>query len=203
MMHDVIETFRRLVLAGALLLVAACAASPPVRYYALEASPPEESATRTGRILVVGPVTIPEYLQRPQLVRRTPGSVLDVDDFHRWAEPLEDAVPRVLAQNLDVLGTDFAATPAPARGVDVDWRLNAAVLSFEPDASATVGLVVQWSITDRAGSRTVPWRTDRYRAAAPAREPGAVADAMSELLARFAADVAAALIASGVGPDGA
>ena len=202
-MHDAIETFRRVTLPAALLLLGACAASTPVRYYALDAPVSDRDAVTAGRILVVGPVTMPEYLQRPQIVRRTHGSALDVDDFHRWAEPLKDAVPRVLAQNLNGLGTDIAATPAPARGVDADWRLNAVVLSFEADAEATVGLVVQWSITDRAGTRTVPWRTDHYRSAAPARQPGAVADAMSGLLARFAADVAAALVASGTRAGGA
>lgn len=195
-MHNVVQSRRRLPMLAIIALLTACAASPPVRYYALEAPAPDGPAGVSGRIMVVGPIAIPEYLQRPQLVRRTPGAALEIDDFHRWAEPLEDAVPRVLAQNLNALGTEFAATPAPAHGVDADWRLNAVVLSFEADAAGTVGLVVQWSITDLSGSRTEPWRTDQYRADAPAREPGAVAAAMSELLARFAADVAAALAAS-------
>ena len=36
----------------------------------------------------------------PPMVIRTGPNQVDIDDAHRWAEPLKAAIPRVLAENL-------------------------------------------------------------------------------------------------------
>jgi uncharacterized lipoprotein YmbA len=45
-------------------------------------------------------VVMPDYLNRPQLVKRTSDYTLRYDEFHRWAEPLEDILAETLAENL-------------------------------------------------------------------------------------------------------
>ena len=51
------------------------------------------SASRIG----IGPIELPEMLQRPQMVSRRGDAEMDIADFHRWAGELEDMMTRELA----------------------------------------------------------------------------------------------------------
>ena len=86
----------------ALLLLTACGTSEPSRLYTLSALPDRggEFAGSEGPAVGVGPVTLPQYLDRPQIVQRSGPNRLETSEFDRWAEPLSDTVPRVLAENI-------------------------------------------------------------------------------------------------------
>ena len=178
-----------------LVLLSACASPPPVRYYRLDPMNLEPQAT-TGQpaVLALGPMSFPDYLRRPQLVRRGQGAEMTVDEFHRWAEPLDEAVPRVLAVNVSALADDLVVVPGARRPVTPDYRLIATVHRLDTDASGETVMLVQWSISGRDRAAVVPPRTTRYRSrASPADDPGAMAEATSDLLAQFSRDIAAAL----------
>lgn len=184
---------RMMVVLVAVPWLVACTASPPVRYYQLEPVDLQSvSGADDATVLVIGPLSFPEYLQRSRMVRRGDGAEVLVDEFHRWAEPLSDAVPRVLATNVDGLAGHVVALVFPARGVPVDYRLTGTLLRFDADTAGTVELVIQWSVADRDGGMVVAPRTSRYQAEA-APDPGAVVGAMSDLLARLGRDVVRAL----------
>jgi uncharacterized lipoprotein YmbA len=51
----------------------------------------------------VGPVTLPEVLDRPQIVSRTGPNTLQIDEFHRWAGRLEEDFARVVAENISLM----------------------------------------------------------------------------------------------------
>lgn len=80
-------------------LLAGCGSSPPINYYVLSAhkgTMPGGSSPSVG----VGPIAIPEYLNRDNLVTNREGNTLAVATSDRWAEPLTDGIQRVLAINL-------------------------------------------------------------------------------------------------------
>jgi len=85
--------------------------SAPTRFYVLAGVPRSTAAARSaepgrGPTLGVGPVTLPGYLERANIVTRR-GEELDVADFDRWGEPLSDSVPRAIAASLAMLlGTE-------------------------------------------------------------------------------------------------
>lgn len=176
-------------------LLTACASPTPVRYYridALELAPavPPDDAD----VMSIGRITFPEYLQRPHMVRRGQGAEMVVDELSRWAEPLDEAVPRILAANVDGLTENVVVVPAQRGGLPPDYRLFASVLRLDTDLQGQTELVVQWSIAGREGASLVRPRTTRYQASArPAGDPGAMAEAVSDVLARFSQDVADAL----------
>ena len=91
-----------------LLLLQGCIgrASPePVFYHLSAAAADEPAATMMAEdtllVVAVGPVALPEYLQRPQIVTRAGDSELRFDAFHRWVGSLEDQIERVVAQNIE------------------------------------------------------------------------------------------------------
>jgi uncharacterized protein len=80
------------------LLVCGCGGYPS--YYTLTPDGPVPSGG--GRAIGIGPVTVAEYIDRPNLVLQDesgPNTLLVASD-HRWAGDLEQAVMRVTAANL-------------------------------------------------------------------------------------------------------
>jgi len=67
-------------------------------------SPVATPSTEPGRApeLGVGPVTLPRYLERTNIVTRR-GMEMEVAEFDRWVEPLSESVPRAIAANLTTL----------------------------------------------------------------------------------------------------
>jgi uncharacterized lipoprotein YmbA len=89
-------------------VVLGCGASSlPVTYYIL--NPMDYQASNAPRyvaealVLGIGPIQLPAYLDRLQMVTRTGANRLKVDDFHRWAAPLPGEISRILADNLEQL----------------------------------------------------------------------------------------------------
>ena len=84
--------------------LAACSSSPPVRHYSLgplahsagdaSAAPPDSGA---GPSLIVGPVSLPDVIDRPQIVRIVDGVRVEVADTHRWSGNLRNEIARRLA----------------------------------------------------------------------------------------------------------
>ena len=194
-----IVTARSILLCALLtLLLTACGSSPPVRYFALspmdsvQRQDPDDAVT-----LGVGPLRLPEYLNRSQIVTRGGGSELEVDEFSRWAEPLTLALHRVVSTDVDNMMDGVIVIAFPWESVvrnDVDYRLLGEVTRFDADRSGRVVLDIQWAITDVPGGVAVAIRRSKYETrAARSDDPAVVASAMNDALAMFSRDVVSEL----------
>jgi uncharacterized lipoprotein YmbA len=179
------------------LLVVACGSSPPVDFYTLEPIRGTVSSAPEGsEILGLGPLNLPAYLQRPQLVTQSGGGAVRLDEFNRWAEPLEVALPRVVATNVDQLVGDLTVIPFPWDSrLRADYRLLGRVNAFGADADGLVVLEVQWGIQDRDQKLILQPRRDRYQAQASARDAAAIVAAMNAAVEQFSRDIASRISA--------
>jgi hypothetical protein len=103
-----------------------CAASPKVNFYTLSPAVGSDAAVPAGTTLsiAVGPVTMSELVDRPQLVKRIDWSRVIILETQRWAEPLKDALPRLLAGNLSImLGTDRVSAYLQDAAREADCRV--------------------------------------------------------------------------------
>src|SRR6266545_6562930 len=91
---------------ASLLGLGACA-STPSRFYMLNTLPASETVPATaaarGPVVGVGPITLPKYLERPQIVTRASRNQLTLGEFDRWAESLQENFSSVLVENLALL----------------------------------------------------------------------------------------------------
>lgn len=180
------------------LLLPGCARSGPVRYYqlsALDGAGTGPVIPEAGRmVLGIGPVRLPEYLDRPQMVTRLTPNRLELADSHRWIEPLGENIPRVLGENLSaLLGTDrilLHPWPLPR---PPDYQLLVEVLHLENESDGAARLVVLWSVKGKEGGMVLPERRSSYRIPAPARSPEGMVVALNEALGSFCREVAQAL----------
>ncbi len=178
------------------MTLAGCGSSPPVTFYDLEALETGYAADATRYLAVgVGPLRTPDYLDRPQIVTRRSDSTIAVDDFHRWLEPVGDAIYRVVSENLDALIDDAVVVAFPYTHIsDLDYQLIGRVSRFDADETGTAVLQLQWGVISSREEIVVQPRRARYEASAA--DPGdytALARAMSDVLQQFSRDVAESL----------
>jgi len=189
----IIEIIKRLVLpACAVAVLAACGQSAPVRYYSLQSMEadyqrdPEDAA-----VLGLGPLRVPEYLARQQIITYGDNSRLLVDEFSRWAEPMDDAIHRIVALNVDSLMDDVVVVPFPyGQLARFDYLLVGNIDSFHADTEGEAVLLVQWSVVGEDSEPVISPRRSRYVVDARAGDPGSVAAALSDLAAQFSRDIA-------------
>jgi uncharacterized lipoprotein YmbA len=150
------------------LALGACGSRlPEPRLYRLDAAAPV-TVRRPGAATASGgehwqlllPVQMPDYLDRSAvLLPQGPAQVLRLSE-HQWAEPLTEAVPRLLRHDLAVLvgaGRVWSA-PVPA-GVVIARQVRVEVLAFEAQGDPrAVRLVARLVWSDGKGAR--PARTD-------------------------------------------
>ena len=132
--------------------VAHCRCAGPVRlhgvadatkYYMLSPSPaaPADSAHTavSGPSVAVGPVVIPRYLERAQIVTRGTNDEVEISEYRRWAEPLESGIAEVLADNLAAQVGSQRVAVFPWRGATaraLDYRVVVVVLRFDGSPAA-------------------------------------------------------------------
>ena len=190
---------RVLVLCGvALLVLSGCLGStPPTQFYLVPplASPDTAPPAASQRDLTVGvgPVTVPPYLDRPQLVTRTSRAKLTVADFDQWAAPLSDTIARVLSENLSLLiPTERMVLHPWARTIDPDYQVTVEVLQFDRGPGNQVVLAARWSLLDRDG-KELALRPARINLTAGGTDYEATVTAMGRALEVLAQDMATTL----------
>jgi uncharacterized protein len=183
-------------LVASLLWLGACA-STPSRFYILNTLPVSEmipaTAAERGPVIGVGPITLPKYLDRPQIVSRASRHQLALGEFDRWAEPLQENVSRVLAENLALLiPTDHVRLDPWPRSARIDYQVRVEVRHFDGWLGGESSLMARWSLLDQ-GERELVSRTLHLNAPAGGRDHEALVVAMNQMLEGLSRDIAAAI----------
>ncbi len=150
------------------LLVGCASTSAPPQLYQLRATPPVPGALvllhalppQTGGpvLQLLQPVTLPEVLERDAILVEQGQSGLQALPGHRWAEPLRDAVPRLLRQDLATLlgPAQVWVAPLPA-GLVVVQQLRVDVLALQTNAARNqVQLQVRWTLAAPGAASPAP-----------------------------------------------
>jgi uncharacterized protein len=159
---------------AALLLLDACASSPPTRFYTLSDTAGEGTAPPGASLVTITGVSIPGEIDRPEIVRRIGPNQLSIAEVDRWAAPLDDTIRRVLID--DIARRLPGATAEPQRMVSVD------IHEFYGDASCNVTLRAVWTLKQTGAQ---PSATEEIRVPASGACPATLADAMSTALGQL------------------
>jgi len=183
-------------LASCILLFALAAgtgcASPRSNFYTLN-SAAKPVATKADTSVAVGPVSVPAAVNRPQIVVRLTPNQVAIDEFHRWASPLPDAIVRVVVENLSaMLGTPHVAVFSQPTAAGAQYRVVIDVLRFESAPGEAATLDALWTVRGTKDGTTRSGRTT-VSEPVPDREYATLAAAHSRALARLSADLAGAI----------
>jgi len=184
------------------LPVLAGCGNKPTRLYVLTADAEKSGAASPQGVQIgVGPVTLPKYLDRPQVVTRSAGNSLAQADLDQWGGELADNIARVLATNLaNLLRTDRVSLYPREDRVPVEYQVTVDVVRFEQDSDGSTVLDAFWSLNNPSTGKVLT-RRSTYRQSgtavaaggsgdATARAYDAVAAAMSRDLAALSGDIA-------------
>ena len=182
--------------------------TPEARFFTLRAvlepAVAAPAAAPAGSQVGLLPVLVPGHLERPQLVTWAGPGELRIDEYLRWAEPLDEGVGRTLGEDLDALLPAHPVTRSPWPVAVVPFcRVRVELRVFGPQESGDVLLEGRWALLPRGEGRPFVHRSTSLRRPLSGKpgDPAAGVEAMSALLADLAKEIAAAVDALPAEPE--
>ena len=170
-------------------LLFACGASPPTRYFALNAIAPASASTAAAVEPAVKirlePVAIPPELDRLELVTHNGTNRVQIADSDRWAAPLDEQIRRTLSDDLSArLPEHLVADPNEPTTQDPRRKLSISIGQLDINQSCAVLLSASWtlSVTKAPGQSGV----EHLQIPGGAACPGGMAAGISQALAALA-----------------
>ena len=178
-----------------LAVVAAGCSSAPSRFYTLNSTATGDGATNSNVAVIVGPVSIPGEVDRPQFTVQVAPNRVAVDEFNRWAAPLSENIARVVAGDLSVLlGTPRVAA-MPAANFTADYQVTINIQRFETVPGKSVLVDAVWVVRPPSGGTAQSGRTVASETVSD-DSYDSLAAAHSRALAKVSGDIAAAIRAA-------
>jgi uncharacterized protein len=130
------------------MAIAACASSPTTNLYTLGSDlAPFPAVREVGLVIALSPVSVPEVIDRPQIVTRTGPNQVAVDDFERWAEPIKRQIPRVVAAHLTrLLHGAYVYVYPDSASVEADCTVGMDVQSFDSALGEAASAEIVWTV---------------------------------------------------------
>jgi uncharacterized lipoprotein YmbA len=189
-------------------VLSGCGSSPKSTFYTLSSGVAPESAPAAVPLnVVIGPVTVPEMVDRPQLVVRAAANQVTINEFARWAEPLKSEIPRVIADNLGQLLNGARVSTYPQGGnSDADYQVLVEVQRFDSALGDAATVVVLWTVrppkggdpkTGRSVAREPVQAKDKAKDTDKEKDYDALVAAHSRALAAVSRDIAEVIRAAG------
>jgi uncharacterized protein len=130
---------------------AGCGSSPRETYYTLSAAGAMNGAAPVSAestySVAVGPITLPEVVDRPQLVLRVGPNEVTFVELHRWAGPLKSEIPRVIADNLaGYLNVKQVAAYPQSAGDNAEYRVVVDIQRFDSTLGESVAIDALWTV---------------------------------------------------------
>ncbi len=178
------------------LVISSCTRTQPVTYYQLSTSDSCQTAGDAiaigDSVIGLGPMRLPEALERPQIVSRQSSNRLQLSDSQRWIEPLAENIYRVLRENLSVLlDTERFLIYPWSRAIPADYQIIIEIIRFESTGYQTVSLEAVWSIRDKTAKVIIlPQKRSSYQVRVMSPDYEELVRALSETLCLFCREIA-------------
>jgi uncharacterized lipoprotein YmbA len=179
----------------AVLTIAGCASTKPTSFYTLS-SMNSPQARQPGQDIAVGvgPVEIPDYLDRPHLVSRTSQNELRISDFNKWAGSFKEDISRVVAENFSVLlSTSRVYMIEWGQSTDVQYQVKIKLTRFEGTPGGSVMLKAHWFIYDGQNRELIMKNSSSYIEETDGKSYTALVAAQSRAIGDLSREIADAL----------
>lgn len=136
----------------AIVMISGCGTVRKTDYYQLdEATNRSLTGVEKGKIVGLGPIQLPEYINRPQIITRSSAHRMNISEFHRWVEPLNDSIKRMLVINLsnNLNSNRIYWIPRVERQFPLELRVAIDIGRFDGQLGDKVTLESRWSIFDK------------------------------------------------------
>ena len=179
-------------------LLVGCASSPDARLYILSADASGQVANwgESGPKVLIGPINVPEHIKRAEIVFRTSGNRVTLNEYDRWAESVDNNISEVLSENLtELLGSNSVFTDDSNFLARPDVIIRIDINRFGLMENQQVELQASWEIDDRR-SGTSKLSAEEFRVTPRGEDIPAIVAAMSEAMEQLSNTLAQELAAA-------
>jgi len=168
------------------------------RFYALSSVDENQVSKKftipTGVIVGIGPVKIPEYLDRPQIVTRTEDKMLQFAQFDRLGESLDLGLARLIREDLAVMLPGAKLTLYPWNPLmPVKYQVTIEVIRLESQLDKDMFFCVQWTVIDVQNSKTLIIKSSDFHKTITPRNYSGLSKALSMACASLSGQIAETL----------
>lgn len=185
-----------------LLLLEGCISvprSPSPHFYTLQPIKEIDTAlaganSLSDAVVGIGPVMLPEYLNRPQIVTKSSDNTIEFAQFDRWAESLNEEIARVIAKNFSILlpGTGVEIFPWNSI-IPIRYQVIMEVIQLDCKLDSDVVLLAQWSVLDAQEKKMLLSRRSEYRKPVKTRDYPGLVQAVSVICESLSREIAQTL----------
>jgi uncharacterized lipoprotein YmbA len=199
MKKDVLIALAASALCTLLIITGGCSRTQTAKFYTLNTltrPTTENQAAPSENVVAVGlgPIRLPEYLDRPQIVTRVSPNEVKFAEYHRWAAPLAGDLSSTLAENLStLLGSDRIALYPWKSTTRIDCRVEVEVFRFDGNPGGSVLLQSQWIVFSKDRKRVLRTKTSSLSEPAKGKGYDALVAAQSRALAALGREIAEAI----------
>lgn len=187
---------RWLLLGAGLAAGMGCGSTAPAKFYTLSPLPATgemrsgKEASGRGLAVGIGPIRLPQYLVRQEIVTRTAANKIEVAELDFWGGSLQDDFSRNLMENLAFLLADDRVSLylLPAAGT-VEYRVAVDIIRFDGNRGGDVELIANWAIREGQGSKVVRVQNSRIQEPTGGESYEAMVRGMSRALGRLSREI--------------
>jgi uncharacterized lipoprotein YmbA len=174
--------------------------SPAPRFYMLRGLNEDRVSKKINNasdVLVgVGPVKIPEYLNRPQIVTLGKDKMIAFAQFDRWGESLDLGVARLIEEDLAVMLPEAKFTLYPWNSsIQIRYQVVVEIIQLDSELGNDMFLVAQWMVIDAKNTKTLIIKRSEFRQPIIPQNYTGLAKTLSAGCASLSSEIAQALAA--------
>jgi uncharacterized protein len=180
--------------------------SPAPRFYMLQSADENQVIKKTniasGLLVGVGPVKIPEYQERPQIVTRDKEKMLKFAQFDRWGESLDLGMVRLIEEGLAITLPEVKFILYPWNSsIPVRYQVVIEIVQLDSELDKDLFLVAQWLVIDTENSKTITIKRSEFRQPIIPQNYSGLAKTLSLVCGSLSSEIAEALKTLEINPD--
>ena len=188
------------ILGAVMALLWGCASTTqPSKFYVLSVLTQPKATTQVttsnaDMLIGIGPVTLPAYLNRSQIVTRTSENELKLAEFHLWAEPLKENIARVLMESLsNLLNTNRIVIYPWRTSISVAYQITLDVVRFDVGSDGNAVMNVYWTVYDKDGKEELLKKKSIFRESSGSKDYHSIVAAQNRTLMEFSREIASTI----------
>ncbi len=177
-----------------------CSSTAPSNFYTLSpiSKAVEVSSDKGGAgqplSIGIGPVRLPQYLVRQEIVTRTDANKIELAEFDLWGGSLQDDFSRNLIENLSRLLAVQRVNVYLLPGIgSLDYRVAVDVIRFDGKLGGDISLIASWTIREGQGKKIIRVETSRIQESTGGPSYEAMVEGMSRALGQMSRQIADAI----------
>jgi len=153
-----------------------------------------------GLIIGIGPLDIPEYLNRPQIVTLDKNDMLQIAQFDRWAEPLDIGLRRIIREDLTAILPEASLYIYPWNlSIPVQYQVAIEIIQMDSRMDTEMSILAQWMVMDPRNSKILVMKKFEFRQAVLPHNYAGLAKTLSAACLSLSNEIARVISSLGPG----